>query len=92
MKEKIRFQENVPADLDRVLENYETDSRATANRVRESISRTFDFIETFPKMYAVVYDDIRLVKTKEYPILVQYRIVESVPVVLSLYFSGKQNE
>jgi hypothetical protein len=88
MNEKIRFQENIPADLDRVLENYMTNSGATVNRVRKSISRTFDFIETFPKMYAVIYEDVRLVKTKEYPILIQYRIVENIPVILSLHFAG----
>ena len=65
MQEKIRFQKNVPSDIDVLLERYS--SEGTSNRVRSSISRTFELIELFPEMYAVVYDDIRLVKTKDYP-------------------------
>ena len=90
MPEKIRYQKNIPQDLDRTLTRYQ--SELTANRVRSSISRTFELIESFPKMYAVVYDDIRLVKTKDYPVMIQFRLLEDVPVILSIFFAGEKNE
>jgi hypothetical protein len=86
MQEKIRFQKNVPSDIDEILESFLADT--TTNRVRSSIARTFELVEAFPKLYAVVYDDIRLVKTKDYPILIQFRVVDDIPIILSLYFSG----
>jgi hypothetical protein len=88
MTEKIKFQKNVPQDLARVLQSYDAVSARTSNNVRDSISRTFGFIETFPEMYAVVFDDVRLVRIKDYPILIQYRLVRDIPVVVSVYFSG----
>jgi hypothetical protein len=90
MPEKIRYQKNIPQDLDRILTRYQ--SELTANRVRSSISRTFELIESFPKMYAVVYDDIRLVKTKDYPVMIQFRLLEDVPVILPIFFAGEKNE
>ena len=87
MPEKIRFQKNVPSDIDFLLEHYTSEN--TTNRVRSTISRTFELIEMFPRMYAVAFDDIRLVKTKGYPILIQFRLLNETPVVLSVYFSGE---
>lgn len=87
MLEKIRFQNSVADDLVALLDFYETYSLETANRVRESLVRTFQLIEANPEMYAVVYDDIRLVKTHRYPILVKYKIVSEVPLVLAVFHS-----
>ena len=41
-------------------------------------------------MYAIVYDDFRIVKTKGYPFLVQYRIVNDIPVVVSILHSSRE--
>ena len=60
MLEKIRFQASVADDLVGLLDFYESYSDETANRIRESLNRTFQLIETNFEMYAVVYDDIRL--------------------------------
>ena len=88
MNDQIRFQRDVAADLDFVISNYEDVSIPSANRVRDSIRDTFRLITLFPEMYAVAFDDIRVVKIEGYPILVQYRIVNDVPVVASVAFSG----
>ena len=87
MLEKIRFQKNVPRDLDDILTAYELTSSAGTNNVRSEIRRTLELISAFPEMYAVIGDGIRLVKTKTYPLLIQYTIVGEIPVVLSIYHS-----
>ena len=87
MLERIRFQKNVPGDLDDILSAYELNSFDGANKVRSEIQRTLELISTFPEMYAVVDHGIRLVKTKNYPLLIQYVIVNDLPVVLSVYHS-----
>ena len=92
MQEKIRFQKNVASDLDRILEAYESKSAITANKVRDELANTLEYISMFPEMYAVVDDDIRLVKTKNYPLLIQYCIVEGIPVVLSVFVSGLEDK
>ena len=88
MNEKIRFQSNVAADLDLLLSPYEAISVATSNRVRDAIKNTLAFIESFPEMYAIAFDDIRVVKIDGYPVLVQYRIVDRIPVIASVVFAG----
>lgn len=87
MLEKIRFQKNVPGDLDDIFNANELNSIDGANKVRSEIERTLDLILTFPEMYAVVDRGIRLVKTKNYPLLIQYEIIDNIPVVLSVYHS-----
>jgi len=85
MHEKIRFQKNVPHDLDNLLGRFELDSLNAADKVRDEIKRTLDLVATFPEMYAIIDNNIRLVKTKTYPVLIQYTIVDELPVVLSIY-------
>ena len=87
MLEKIRFQKSVPDDLEKILSAYAAKSPVAANKVRDEIKQTLEFIELFPEMYAVVEDDIRLVRTKSYPLLIQYCIVDDIPIVLSIYHS-----
>ena len=87
MQGRIRFQKNVPADLDGILREYEQISPRTANRVRDELERSFDLISTFPEMYAKIDGEIRLVKTKRYPLLIQYCIENGTPIVLSIYHS-----
>ena len=84
---KIRFQKNVPRDLDDILSAYELISSAGTNNVRSEIQRTLELISAFPEMYAVIGNGIRLVKTKTYPLLIQYKIIGGIPVVLSIYHS-----
>ena len=88
MNAKIRFQSSVATDLDIILSGYENNSGVTSNRVRASIRNTFKLIELFPEMYAIAFDDIRAVKTEKYPILIQYRVVDKIPVIVSVVFSG----
>ncbi|MDB2686324.1 hypothetical protein N9Y42_03870 [Mariniblastus sp.] len=87
MLEKIRFQKNVPGDLENILNAYELISISGANKVRSEIQRTLELIASFPEMYATIEQEIRLVKTRNYPLLVQYVIVNDIPVVLSVYHS-----
>lgn len=88
MNEKIKFQSNVATDLNLILSDYENTSVVTSNRVRDSIRKTFNLIESFPEMYAIVFDDIRVVKIENYTILIQYRVVDRIPVIASVVFSG----
>ena len=88
MNEKIRFQSNVATDLNNLLTPYEAISITTSNKVRDSIKKTLDLIALFPQMYVIAFDDIRVVKIDDYPILVQYRIVDRIPVIASIVFAG----
>jgi len=88
MNEKIRYQSNVAADLDNLLTPYEAISIATSNRVRDSIKNALGLISSFPQMYAIAFDDIRVVKIDAYPILIQYRIINQTPVIASIVFAG----
>ena len=89
MLETIRFQKSVPSDLENIFRGYESVSVNSANKLREEICRTLDLISTFPEMYAVVDNEtgIRLVKTRNYPILIQYKVFDGLPTVLSIYHS-----
>ena len=85
MKETIRYQKNVLGDLDGIFQAYESISLETANKVRDDLARSLELIGTFPEMHATVDGDIRVVKTKQYPLLIQYEIVNEIPLVLSVY-------
>ena len=54
MLEKIRFQKNVPGDLENILNAYELISISGANKVRSEIQRTLELIASFPEMYATI--------------------------------------
>ncbi len=92
MLEEIRFQKSVPGDLDNIFDGYELVSLGSANKLRDEIRRTFDLISMFPEMYACADSEtgIRLVKTRNYPILIQYKIINGLPTVLSVYHSDME--
>lgn len=91
MKEKIRFQKTVPGDLNEIFMAYESISPNAANNVRADIARSLGLIESYPEMYATIDGDIRVVKTKSYPLLIQYSIVNEIPIVLSIYHADLDN-
>ena len=87
MLEKIRFQKDVPRDLDEISNAYELIKADGANNVRSEIQKTLELISTFPEMYPVLGNEIRLVKTKKCQLLIRYTIVDGIRVVLSIYHS-----
>ena len=61
-------------------------------RFQASVPGDLDSLLEFYESYSVetanvAYDDIRLAKTKRYPILVKYKIVAGIPVVLAVFHS-----
>jgi hypothetical protein len=85
MASRLRFHPESLADLRDAIAWYTEISPRLANRFRESVDRSLDQIESDPLIYAILFDDVRVVQTAAFPYLVHYRIRRDNPFVLGIF-------
>lgn len=69
MADKLRFHPTIPQDLTDSIRRYDGISLELGNSLRAAFQTLFANIATNPELYAVVYDDIRIVRAKPFPYL-----------------------
>jgi len=75
MDDSLRFHPRIASELADAISQYSDYSINVANRLRAAFSDAFGNIASNPKMYAVIYDNVPIVRTRKFPYLVHYRIL-----------------
>ena len=88
MADKIRFHPSIPQELADAICRYDDISPTLGNRLRAAFRTAFANIAENPQLYSVLYDDIRIVRTKPFPYLVHYRLTDNVPHVVAIFHSA----
>ena len=88
MDNSLRFHPSIADELDVAISKYSDYSINVANRLRIAFSDVFENIRSNPEMYAVVYDNIRIVRTRKFPYLVHYRILTDTTQVVAIFHSS----
>ena len=88
MSDHLRFHPQIPSDLAEAITHYESISADLANRFRGAVSSALKQIREFPEMYAVVFDDVRIVRAGRFPYVVQYKIKNNIPYILAVFYSS----
>lgn len=90
--ESLRFHPDVEPDLRDSIGWYTGISSELANRFRAMVNASLDEVAKNPTSYSIVFDDVRLIRVRTFPYLVQYRIVNNVPQVLGIFHSASDPE
>lgn len=85
MADRIRFHPRIPQELNDSISKYDEISPTLGNRLRCAFRTAFANIADNPQLYAVAYDDIRIVRTKPFPYLIHYRLVDTIPAVVAIF-------
>jgi len=85
MDKLLRFHPSIPSELNAAISQYSTYSLNAANRLRSAFSDVFENIDSNPEMYAVIYDNVRIVRTRKFPYLVHYRILAETPQEMAIF-------
>ncbi len=88
MADKLRFHPTISQDLTDSICRYDEISLKLGNSLRAAFQTVFANIAMNPELYAVVYDDIRIVRAKPFPYLVPYRLDGNVPHVVAIFHSA----
>ena len=88
MSDDLRFHPQIPFDLAEAITHYESISSGLAVRFRDSVSNVLKQIREFPEMYSVVFVDVRIVRARGFPYIVQYRIKNNIPCILAVFHSS----
>ena len=88
MPNQIRFHYRVPDDLKNAFDYYDEISIDVSNRFRVAVSGCFKTILENPALYAIVYDDVRVVRVKKFPYSVHYKIINDAIKVMAVFHTS----
>lgn len=88
MDDLLRFHPRIAFELDDAISQYLDYSITVANRLRGAFADAFENIASNPEMYAVIYDNVRIVRTRKFPNLVHYRILTDAVQVIAVFHSS----
>ncbi len=71
---KLRYSPGIVEDLQRAISYYESVSISAANKFRDEVAITFEFIRKNPFASGVVYRDVRVSRIGKFPYAINYRI------------------
>ncbi len=81
----LRFHPEIAADIEKAIRHYDNISSELGNRFRSAVDDCFDRIEDNPNLFPFAFEDVRFVRTRGFPYVIQYRLVREVPEVLGVY-------
>jgi plasmid stabilization system protein ParE len=84
----VGFRPEAQADLLETRDWYERQQQGLAEAFADSVDEAVDRIEAMPKMYAVVFRDMRRGKLRRFPYLIYYRVLsDRIEVIAVLHAS-----
>lgn len=85
----IRFHRAAEDDIISIWQWYEDEYPGLGNRFKRALDRTFDLIETHPRLYGVVKQRIRAAPLRRFPYVVYYRIEGPVERVIAVIHKSR---
>lgn len=88
MTYSVRYHPSVPRDIAEALMWYERVSLDLANRLRRAIASALAEMRCQPLLHGIAFDDVRVIRVRDFPYLVQYQVQGETVRVLGVFHSA----
>jgi toxin ParE1/3/4 len=85
----VLFRPEAGSDLIETRDWYERQQLGLGEAFADSVDETVDRIEAMPRMYAVVFRDVRRVKLRRFPYVVYYRVASELIEVIAVLHGSR---